>query len=112
MLTAAATQGVLVLLRWYLPCALLLSLGAALLWALLVWRGSLVARAPERGLAIAAALLALALALPAVWCAGVPPRTGGALMEVWGGPDMDVDGTGPPAPRLTLRRPQPRDARL
>src|SRR5215831_2353669 len=110
MLTAAATQGVLVLLRWYLPCALLLSLGAALLWALLIWRGSLVARAPERGLAIAAALLALALALPAAWCAGVAPRTGGALIEVWGGPHLD--GSGPPAPRMTLRRPQRRHAQL
>src|SRR4051812_47609714 len=80
---AAATQGLLVLLGWYLPCALLLSLGAALLWALRIWRGSLVTRAPERGLAIAAALLALSLALPA-WCAGVAPRTRGALIGIEG----------------------------
>jgi len=110
MLATAATQGLLVLLKWYLPCALLLSLGAALLWALLIWRGSLVARAPERGLAIAAALLALALALPAAWCAGVAPRTGDALIEVWGGPH--VDGRDAAIPRVTLRRPQARDARL
>jgi hypothetical protein len=110
MLAAAVTRSLLVLLGWYLPCALLLSLGAALLWVLLIWRGSLVARAPGRGLAIAAALLALALTLPTAWCAGVAPRTGGALIEVWGGPRLD-DG-GPPAPRVTLRRPQTREARL
>src|SRR5438445_441002 len=89
------TDGLIAVLGWYLPCALLLSLGAVVLWGLLVWRGSLVARAPERGLALAAALLVLALVSPVAWRTAGVTRSGNALVEVWSGPRIDRDRSGP-----------------
>ena len=94
---AAMTEGLIVGLAWYLSCALLLSIGAAVLWGLLVGRGSPIARAPERGLALAGTLLALALLLPITWRAAGAARTGGALVEVWNGPRVDGRHRRPPA---------------
>jgi membrane-bound lytic murein transglycosylase D len=100
MLAAAVTEALIVGMGWYLPCALLLSIGAVVLWGMLLGRGSPIARAPERGLALAGTLLALALVLPTVWRATGATRTGVGLVEVWSGPR--VDGHHAPATRVTI----------
>jgi hypothetical protein len=104
------TDGLVAILRWYLPCALLLSLGAVVLWGLMVWRGSLVARAPERGLALAAVLLVLALVSPVAWRAAGVTRPGNALVEVWSGPRIDGDRSAPAT--VTIRSSPFTSARL
>jgi hypothetical protein len=95
------TDCLIAVLAWYLPCALLLSLGAVVLWGLLVWRGSLVARAPERGLALATALLVLALVSPVAWRPAGVTRPGNALVDVWSGPRIDGARSGPAT--MTIR---------
>jgi hypothetical protein len=104
------TDGLIAVLGWYLPCALLLSLDAVVLWGLLVWRGSLVARAPERGLALAAALLVLALVSPVAWRTVGVTRPGNALVDVWSGPRIEGDRSGPAT--MTIRSTPATNTRL
>jgi Zn-dependent protease with chaperone function len=97
----AMTTSVIAILNWYLSCAVLLSICALLLSALLRWGPSLAARAPERWLAVGWTLLALALLLPLAWRAAGPPRSDRAALEIWSGPRFDA-GAASPA-RMTLR---------
>ena len=85
----------------YLPTALLLTIGAVVIAALLRWAPVLAARAPERWLRVGWVLLALALILPWAWrVAGIAPAWG-ASVEVWNGPKV---GVGVPAPaRLSVQ---------
>jgi len=101
-ITTATTTSLIALGNLYLPGALLLSIGALLLAGILRWAPGLSGRAPERWLAVSWALLALALALPAVWSAGgsVIPRRG-APLEIWSGPRLDTGGAGPAQVSLT-----------
>lgn len=107
VLSASVTEGLIAGLTWYLPAALLLSLGSAVLWGLLAVRPSPLARAPQRGLALAAALLALALLMPALWRLAGATRTGAAVVEVWSGPR--VEGAPSADARIALGRPHATD---
>ncbi len=95
-----ATTTIIAILNWYLSSALLLSIGALVLSAVVRWASSVAARSPERCLAVTWALLAVALISPWAWrAAGIAPPAN-APIEIWSGPRVDAGGASPA--RMTL----------
>ena len=112
MIEVAAASCLTVLVEGYLPSALLLSVGAAVLAAIVRWAPIQAARAPQRWLTTATLLVALALALPWTWRAVRVAPPWGATVEVWNGPRVDASGAAArislgPAGTLTHRRNPP-----
>jgi membrane-bound lytic murein transglycosylase D len=98
---ATTTTTTIAIVSCYLSIALLLSMGALVLTALLRWGSSFAARAPERFLAVGWSLLVLALTLPSAWRVAGITHTAGAPLEIWSGPR--VDSGDPPPAQMTIR---------